>query len=123
MPYVDKATGVGTDLFIRKVRPGATVGFGYVIDVYENGVKQDTITKKTKADVFDTVKEFKAKYNTNRAFQNEIQYHVTYKTKEERGETAMEDITKSLLKKASVIQDLILRITSPDSPIKTRTAS
>jgi len=78
--------GVGTDIFIRKKEPGAKVGKGYIVDIYENGIKVDTQEVKTKSEYTDIIREFKLKYNTDRAFQNELQVHITFKTKEERGE-------------------------------------
>lgn len=123
MPYLDKATGVGTDIFIRKARPGATVGFGYFVDIYQNGVKIDTRRMKTKKDVLEVISDYKAKYHTDRAFQNELQVHITYKTKAERGETAMDNIEQVLYKKAATIEELMKRIVNPDSPVKTRLAA
>jgi hypothetical protein len=121
--HEDKSTGVGADLFVRKVRPGASVGVGYVIDVYENGIKIDTITRRNKKEVKDVIDEYKSKYNTSRSFLNEQQVHVTYKTKEERGEIAMQDnIEKTLYKQADTIKTMLQKLLDPNIPIKIRTA-
>src|SRR5271157_6006246 len=118
----DQQTGVGTDLFIRKLQPGSTIGRGYVIEVYENGVKIDTLKAKNKKHVHDVIADFKLKYNTERSFLNESQVHVTYKTKQERGETAMETLDTMLLKKAATIGNMLQRLIDPTVPLKTRTA-
>ena len=85
-PTTGEPTGVGADIFIRKRLPGATVGVGYEVEIYENGVKQDEVVVKKKDDVIKIIQSFKDKYQTDRAFQNINQLHITYKTKEERGE-------------------------------------
>ena len=109
--------GVGTDIFVRKKKPGSQVGKGYFVDIYENGVKIDTIELSTKKEVTKLIKKFKDKYNTDRAFQNEMQIHITYKTKKERGEPTMASIDNILLKKAHKIQELLHRITEPELPL------
>jgi len=153
--------GVGADLFIRKKLPGAQIGRGYIIDVYENGVKMDTQEVPTKKEVTELIRVFKDKYRTDRAFQNELQVHITYKTKEERGEVPekapeekgkipeialekekelekaippVEEVKKTkeerpmasidniLMKQASSINGLILRLLNPELPIKVRNA-
>ena len=132
----EEPTGVGTDLFIRKNKPGPTVGVGYTIDIFENGVKSETKHEKAKKDIKYIIDEKKDKYNTQRAFQNENQLHITYKTKEERGEfpppvveksteeerkeTAMENLDKELVKKANTINGLLQRLVDPTIPIKKR---
>jgi hypothetical protein len=88
--------GIGADLFIRKKLPGSKVGRGYVVDVYENGVKMDTLELKGKKDVIELVKKFKEKYRTDRAFQNESQVRITYKV-EETDEDKASKTPKSLL--------------------------
>jgi molybdopterin converting factor small subunit len=109
--------GVGTDIFVRKKRPGSQVGKGYFVDIYENGVKIDTIELATKKDVTKLIKKFKDKYNTDRAFQNEMQVHITYKTKKERGEPTMASIDTILIKKAHKIQELLNKLTEPELPL------
>lgn len=79
-------TGVGADLFIRKNIPGSHIGKGYTVEIYENGIKQDEVIFDTKKDVSELIRKYKEKYRTDRAFQNESQVHVTFRTKEERGE-------------------------------------
>jgi hypothetical protein len=108
--------GVGTDIFVRKKRPGSQVGKGYFVDIYENGVKIDTIELATKKDVTKLIRKFKDKYNTDRAFQNEMQVHITYKTKKERGEP-MASIDTILIRKAHKIQELLNKLTEPELPL------
>ena len=48
--------GIGTDIFIRKKAPGAHVGEGYIVDIYENGVKTDSFEMKNKKDTIDLIK-------------------------------------------------------------------
>jgi len=115
-------SGAGTDIFIRKVKPGAAVGVGYFFDVYENGVKIESTKIDTKKHVLQLIKDYKEKYHTNRAFQNELQVHITYKTKEERGEIAMQSLDQELLKKANNINIALQKLISPDLPIKIREA-
>jgi hypothetical protein len=129
----ETGTGVGVDLFIRKNRPGPTIGAGYTIDVFENGIKADEIRLDDKKHVKDIINEYKSKYNTGRAFQNENQLHITYKTKEERGEdiinpeeqkvpekreeTAMQVIDQILIKKANTIKTCLQRLLDPTAPV------
>lgn len=115
-------SGAGTDIFIRKVRPGAAVGVGYFFDVYENGIKIESTKIDTKKHVLSLIKDYKEKYHTNRAFENELQVHITYKTKEERGEFAMQSLDQELLKKANSINIALQKLISPDLPIKVREA-
>lgn len=121
--YEKLTPGIGTDVFIRKKAPGSQVGEGYIIDIYQNGVKTDSMEKNTKRETIELIQSFKDLYNTNRAFQNELQVHITYKTKEERGETAMLSIDQTLLKQASDIQNLLSRILDPEIPVVVRTAA
>jgi len=114
--------GAGVDIFIKKKRPGAEVGKGYLVDIYEGGVKVDTIELATKKEVSKLVKQFKEKYHTDRAFQNEMQLHVTYKSKKERGEQPMASLDNVLLKQASRIRELLHRLTNPELPLKVRGA-
>jgi hypothetical protein len=114
--------GVGTDIFIRKKKPGSQVGKGYFVDIYENGVKIDTIELATKKNVTKLIRKFKDKYNTDRAFQNEMQVHITYKTKKERGEQPMASIDTILVKKAHKIQEILNRLTEPELPLVKRFA-
>jgi len=120
--YTKLTPGVGTDVFIRKRAPGSQVGEGYIIDIYENGVKIDTLTKENKKETLELIREFKEKYQTDRAFQNELQVHITYKTKEERGELAMTSLDNQLMRKASEIQTILTRLLNPDMPVVTRIA-
>ncbi|MFA5152896.1 MAG: hypothetical protein WC554_10075 [Clostridia bacterium] len=115
-------SGAGTDIFIRKVRPGAAVGVGYFFDVYENGIKIESTKIDTKKHVLKLIKDYKEKYHTNRAFENELQVHITYKTKEERGEIAMQSLDQELLKKANNINIALQKLISPGLPIKIREA-
>jgi len=121
--YEKLTPGIGTDVFIRKKAPGSQVGEGYIVDIYQNGVKTDSMEKNTKRETVELIQSFKDLYNTNRAFQNELQVHITYKTKEERGETAMLSIDQTLLKQASDIQNLLSRILDPEVPVVIRTAA
>lgn len=143
----DQPTGVGADIFIRKKKPGPTINVGYQIDIFENGVKVDTQERNHKKDVKELIDLYKQKYNTNRSFQEENQVHVTYKTKEERGELpppgaqpqkkevketvptqepqqggvfAMESLDQVLIKKAGVIQGLLYRLVDPTIPLTKR---
>lgn len=120
--YTKITPGVGTDVFIRKKAPGSQVGEGYIVDIYENGVKIDTLTKENKRETIELIREFKEKYNTDRAFQNELQVHITYKTKEERGELAMTSLDNQLMKKANTIQNILFRLLRPEMPVIHRTA-
>lgn len=116
----EKATpGVGTDIFVRKKQPGSHVGKGYIVDIYESGVKKDSLELSTRKEVTKLIKRFKERYHTDRAFQNELQVHVTFKTKKERGDT-MASIDNILLKKANKIQDLLYRVKDPSLPLVKR---
>jgi molybdopterin converting factor small subunit len=112
--------GVGTDIFVRKKKPGAVVGSGYIVDIYEQGAKTDSIELSTKQKVVELVRKFKEKYNTDRAFQNELQLHVTFKHKTERGDSVMASIDDILLKKANRLQDVLQRLIDPKLPLKIR---
>jgi hypothetical protein len=112
--------GVGTDIFVRKKKPGAVVGSGYIVDIYEQGIKRDSIELSTKQKVVELVRKFKEKYNTDRAFQNEIQLHITFKHKTERGEPVMAGIDDILLKKANRLQEVLQRLIDPKLPLKIR---
>jgi len=136
----EESTGVGADIFVRKKKPGPTVGVGYYVDIYESGVKINSVEARTKKDVKQILDEYKGKYNTLRSFEIESQQHITYKTKEERGEepikkpeeekkpemevttergeTAMQTIDQVLLKKASIIETMLTRLKYPTLPIK-----
>ena len=52
-------TGVGADLFIRKKKPGPIIGVGYVVEVYENGVKVDELDAKDKKKVKEIINMYK----------------------------------------------------------------
>lgn len=121
-PIESKGTGIGTDIFVRKVKPGASIGEGYFVDVYDNGVKIDSLRKNIKKDVVEVIRQYKKQYHTDRAFQNEEQLHVTYKTKEQRGEQAMENIDQELIKKANLINVALQKLMTPELPIKIRQA-
>lgn len=82
----DPSTGIGVNLFIRKNKPGPTVNVGYTVEVFENGIKAEEISAKDKKYVKEIIDKYKDMYNTGRAFQNENHLHITYKSKEERGE-------------------------------------
>jgi hypothetical protein len=136
----EDATGVGADIFVRKKKPGPAVGVGYYVDIYESGVKINSVEARTKKDVKQILDEYKSKYNTLRSFEIESQQHITYKTKEERGEeppkkpeeekkpetevttergeTAMNTIDQVLLKKASIIETMLTRLKYPTLPIR-----
>jgi len=120
--YTKTTPGIGTDIFIRKKAPGAHVGEGYIVDIYENGVKTESFEVKTKKETIELIKNFKEKYNTDRAFQNEVQVHITYKTKEERGEIAMIPLDNKLLKQATLIQNLLQKKVDPELPLIVRKA-
>ena len=109
--------GIGTDLFVRKNLPGSTVGRGYTIDIFENGIKVDTVVEHNKDRVMELVKRYKDFYHTNRAFQNEIQLHVTYKRRKDEEKGAM-DISTELNKRASRIQELSQKLIFPYENIK-----
>ena len=109
--------GIGTDLFVRKNMAGSQVGRGYTIDVFENGVKVDTIVEHNKENVMALLKKYKDFYHTNRAFQYEIQLHVTYKRRKDEERGAM-DISKELTKRASRIQELSQKLIFPNEMIK-----
>lgn len=112
----------GTVIFVQKLAPGTHIGEGYLVEIYENAIKVDEIKKRTKKDVYELIKDYKRQYNTNRAFQNEIEVFVTYPTKNERGETAMSDLDTILYKKANKIGNILKRIINPENPVITRKA-
>lgn len=139
------SSGVGASIFIRKKRPGPTIGEGYIIEIYENGVKIDQKEVQTKKETKEIIDEYKAKYNTLRSFQNETWTEITYKTKEERGEDltppaeqeqtmreekennqqergeiAMQAVDQILIKKAGQIHGLLQRLINPGTPLKKR---
>lgn len=124
-------SGVGTDLFIKKLTTGHNIGEGYLIEVFTNGVKSNEIRKRSKQDVIEAVREFKSKYNTNRAFQNAQQLHITYKSREEQSQEldsmgakdTMASLDNTLLKQASEIETLLNQLVSPDTPTKIRLAA
>lgn len=113
--------GVGSDIFVHKNVPGSHVGGGYKVEIFNNGVKVDERDIKTKIEVEKLISEYKEKYNTNRAFQNEVDVHVTYKNKRERGEDEMNStasIDNTLYTKVSYISDLCNRLLDPSLPLK-----
>jgi len=115
--------GVGIDIFVRKQRPGSYVGEGYIIDVFQNGVKLETIYKETKKEVAEVLKDYKRQYGTERAFQNEIQYHITYKSKDFDKRGVMDTYDNVLLKKAAQVHELLYRVIDPSTPVKVRQAA
>ncbi len=108
---------LGTDIFIFKNSPKNTIGRGYTIEIFENGVKIYEEFARTKEDAFKYVKLYKDKYRTNRAFQNQLGLHVTYKTKKDRS-IAMNEIDAILYKKAQYIEELLKRAVHPELPVK-----
>lgn len=112
--------GTGTDIFVHKNVPGSHIGGGYTVEIFYNGVKTDEVEKKTKKEVEDLINEHKQKYNTNRAFQNEVDVHVTYKTKQERGDTmtSAASLEKDLYTKVGRINELCNRLLDPSLPLK-----
>jgi len=112
----------GTVIFVQKIAPGAHIGEGYLVEIYENAIKVDEIKKRTKKDVYELIKDYKRQYNTNRAFQNEIEVFVTYPNKEDRGETAMHTLDDILYKKAENIKNILKRVISPENPMILRNA-
>lgn len=116
-------SNVGADIFVRKIKPGPTVGDGYLVDVYEGGIKVDTFKAKNKKQIKAVVKDYKSKYNTSRSFMNESQVHVTYRTKAERGETAMiTSLDEQLIKKANYIRSALKKLFTPNDPMIIREA-
>jgi len=113
-----KTGGVGTDIFIYKNVPGSHVGQGYTVEIFENGVKIESVVTKTKAEAYKYIKDYKDFYHTNRAFQNQLGVHVTFKTKKERGETAMIELDSILYKKAQEIERLLHKLANPVAPVK-----
>ena len=117
--------GTGTDIIVRKIGPASSIGEGYYVDIFEGGIKNEEKSTKLKnrKEVTKLIKSYKQKYHTDRAFHNETQFHVTYKTREERGdEKAMNNLDYELIKKADYIQGMIQRLIDPTSPIKIREA-
>ena len=117
--------GTGTDIIVRKIGPASSIGEGYYVDIFEGGIKNEEKSTKLKnrKEVTKLIKSYKQKYHTDRAFHNETQFHVTYKTREERGdEKAMNNLDQELIKKADYIQGIIQRLIDPTSPIKIREA-
>ena len=58
------SSGVGANIFFRKKRPGPTVGDGYIIEIYENGVKIDEKEVKGKKEIKELIDSYKTKYNS-----------------------------------------------------------
>ena len=110
--------GPGTDVFIRKNVPGSHIGEGYTIEIFNNAVKVDEKVVKNKKQVQEIIDDIKTNYSTSRAFQNELQLHVTYKTKKERGEEASMNVDTQLTKQGSKIRQLVSKLLDPESPIK-----
>jgi len=111
---------VGTDIFIFKNAPGSQLGQGYTVEIFENGVKTESTVVRTKDQAYQYIKDYKEFYHTNRAFQNQLGVHVTFKNKKERGETAMENIDSILYKKAQKIEELVNNLVDPLSLVKRR---
>jgi hypothetical protein len=133
----DKDYASGTTIFVKKNDTGSGVGEGYTVEIYNNGTKIDTMHKDTRKDTLDVIKQYKEQYNTNRSFQNEIEVFVTYPEKdsvfeenkaenenkeEQKSEASMNNVDAILMKQAGYIEQLLNRITNPESPIKIRTA-
>ena len=71
------SSGVGANIFFRKKRPGPTIGDGYIVEIYENGVKVDEKEAKGKKEIKELIDAYKSKYNTLRSFQNEVLTNIT----------------------------------------------
>jgi len=112
----------GTVIFVQKKAPGAEVGEGYDIEIYENAIKTQTVFRRTKKEVLDLIKKYKELYNTNRAFQNEIEVFVTFPTKEERGEPVSANIDSKIEKQANRIESLLIKLFNPEIPVINRSA-
>jgi len=121
----------GTDIYVKKIDPGAGYGSGYMVEIYDYGQKSDEIKVNTKKEVLKIIKEQKEKYNTDRAFENETHLFVSYKVddiespkfRKQKGiqvkESGMNNIDTELYKKASRINYLLSASKYPDIPLKT----
>lgn len=140
MPFGVETDNVasGTVIMIKKNNPDNSVGVGYVVEIYNGGIKTDILPKKTKKDALEVVKEYKNMYGTNRAFENQVEVFVTYPQKDHiyeqnKNESDKENTkkesrsitmnTEHLYKKAEKIEDLLNKFFSPEKPIKIREAA
>ena len=120
----------GTDLYIKKIDPGASYGSGYLVEIYDYGQKVKEEKVNTKKEVERIIKEQKERYNTDRAFENEKHIFISYKIddiespsfRKQKGikvkESAMNAIDKELYKKASRISYLLNASKYPEVPVK-----
>ncbi len=124
------STGQGTDIHITKIAPGSEFGQGYIVEIFDYGQKVDELFAPTKKRVVEIIKEQKERYNTNRAFEQELKVHVTYKSPGGQGfkhqgstqEVEDMDIEQILLEKAARINNLIATVEDPSIPRKVRKA-
>jgi hypothetical protein len=126
--------GQGTELIIKKLAPGSQFGQGYSVEVFDFGQKTDEVFVRTKKEVHDLIKSHKERYHTDKAFENEIRLHITWKTPNEQGYTkAFEelvtklgadtmDIDQILLEKAAKISNLVTYLKEPATDRKFRAA-
>lgn len=115
------STGQGTDIHITKIAPGSEFGQGYMVEIFDYGQKVDETFAQTKKQVTEIIKEQKARYNTNKAFEEELKLHVTYKSPGGQGfkhsgsnkEVEVMDIDQILYSKAAKINNLIASLEDP----------
>lgn len=124
------STGQGTDIHVMKVAPGSEFGQGYIVEIFDYGQKVDERFVQTKKQVMELVKEQKSRYNTNKAFEEELKLHVTYKSPggqgfqhqgSSQGEIKM-DIDQILYEKAAKINNLVASLEDPKIPRKEKIA-
>lgn len=120
----------GTDIHVTKVAPGSEFGQGYIVEIFDYGQKVDERFVQTKKQVTELVKEQKARYNTNKAFEEELKLHVTFKSPggqgfkhhgSEKGVDSM-NIDQILFSKAAKINNLVATLEDPKISRKSKRA-
>jgi hypothetical protein len=120
----------GTDIHVTKVAPGSEFGQGYIVEIFDYGQKVDERFVQTKKQVMELVKEQKARYNTNKAFEEELKLHVTFKSpggqgfKHQGSEQGVEsmNIDQILFSKAAKINNLVATLEDPKISRKSKRA-
>lgn len=119
----------GTDIFVKKIDEGAGYGSGYIVEIYDYGEKVDERKVLTKKDVRTIINEQKARYTTDRAFEEESHLFVSYriddiesnkfrKNKDIKVKESEMNIDEKLYKQASKINYLLSVSKEPDTPKK-----
>jgi hypothetical protein len=119
----------GTDIYVKKIDQGAGYGAGYHVEVYDFGQKVDEQIVSTKKDVRRMIDEQKAKYTTDRAFEEGSHLFVSYriddieskKFKQQHHLTGKESAMNTddkLYKQAARINNLLSTVKDPEVPLK-----